>query len=49
MALGSTQIDEARFPRIGDIYQSLDYATAENRVDMDIQAGVGSLRVIAGT
>ncbi len=49
MALGSTQIDEARFPRIGDIYQSLDYATAENRVDMDIQSGVGSLKVIAGT
>ena len=49
MALGSTQIDEARFPRIGDVYQSLDYATAENRIDMDIQGGVGSLRVIAGS
>ena len=48
MALGSTQIDEARFPRVGDIYQSLDYATAANRVDMDIQGGVGSVRVIGG-
>ena len=48
MALGSTQIDEARFPRVGDIYQSLDYGTAENRIDMDIQGGVGSLRVVGG-
>lgn len=48
MALGSSQIDEARFPRVGDIYQSLDYATAANRVDMDIQGGVGSVRVVGG-
>ena len=41
MAIGSTHIDEVRFPRVGDIYQSLDYATAENRIDMDIQGGVG--------
>jgi hypothetical protein len=48
MALGSTQIDEGRFPRVGDVYQSLDYVTAENRIDMDIQGGVGSLKVISG-
>lgn len=46
MALGSTHVDETRFPRVGDIYQSLDYATAENRIDMDIQGGVGSVRVV---
>ena len=45
MALGSNQVDEARFPRMGDGYQSTDYATAENRVDLDIQGGVGSVRV----
>ena len=49
MAIGSTQIDEARFPRVGDLYQSIDYATAENRVDLDIQGGVGSVRVVAGS
>ncbi len=48
MALGSTQIDESRFPRVGDIYQSIDYGTADNRVDMDIQGGVGSLKVVGG-
>jgi Cell wall-active antibiotics response 4TMS YvqF len=45
VGLGSTQVDEARFPRMGDGYQSQDYATAENRVDLDIQGGVGSVRV----
>ena len=46
MALGSNQIDPARFPRIGDVYQSLDYGTAANRVDIDVRGGVGSLRVV---
>jgi hypothetical protein len=49
MAIGSSHIDEVRFPRAGDVYQSLDYATAANRVDMDIQGGVGSVRVVAGS
>lgn len=48
MALGSNQVDPARFPRIGDIYQSLDYGTAANRVDIDVRGGVGSLRVVGG-
>ena len=46
MALGSSAIDEARFPRVGDLYQSIDYGTAGNRVDLDIQGGVGSVRVV---
>lgn len=45
MGLGSNQIDEARFPRMGDGFQSADYTTAENRVDLDIQGGVASVRV----
>jgi hypothetical protein len=45
MTLGSSQIDEARFPRIGDVYQSADYGTAANHVDIDAQGGVGSLRI----
>ena len=48
MTLGSSQIDEARFPRIGDIYQSVDYGTAANRVDIDASGGVGSLRITGG-
>jgi hypothetical protein len=46
MTIGSSQIDEGRFPRAGDVYQSIDYGSAANRVDLDIQGGVGSLRVI---
>lgn len=46
MAIGSSQIDEGRFPRAGDVYQSIDYGSAANRVDLDIQGGVGSLRVV---
>ena len=49
MAIGSNQIDEARFPRVGDVYQSADYDTATDRVDLDVQGGVGSLRVISGS
>jgi hypothetical protein len=46
MAIGSSHVDEARFPRVGDLYQSVDYGTAANRVDLDVQGGVGSLRIV---
>jgi len=46
MALGSTQVDEARFPRSAGGYESPDYATATNRLDIDASGGVGSLKVI---
>ena len=39
MALGSSQIDEARFPRVADGYESPDYATAADRIDLDISGG----------
>jgi hypothetical protein len=48
MALGSNQIDETLFPRMGDGFQSPDYASAANRVDLDIQGGVGSVRIRGG-
>jgi hypothetical protein len=46
MAIGSSHIDESRFPRVGDVYQSIDYGTAANRIDLDVQGGVGSLRIV---
>ena len=49
MALGSAQIDQARFPASGNGYESPDYATATNRVDIDVNGGVGSFRVIGGS
>lgn len=48
MALGTSQVDQARFPRVADGYESPDYAAAANRVEIDISGGVGSVRVIGG-
>jgi Domain of unknown function (DUF5668)/Cell wall-active antibiotics response 4TMS YvqF len=43
--VSSISIDETRFPWIGNLYQSPAYATAPNKVDIDIQMGAGSVRV----
>jgi hypothetical protein len=45
VALGTTQVDTARFPRTGDRYESAGFASAPNRVEIDLQGGVGSFRV----
>jgi hypothetical protein len=42
--LASINVDTARFPRqAGDTYQSPDYDTAANKIDIDVEAGLGSL------
>ena len=46
MALGTTQVDQARFPRTMAGYESLDYVTATNRVDIDVHGGVGAIRIV---
>ncbi len=46
MALGTTTVDEARFPRSPDGYASPDFASAVNRVELDLQGGVGTIKVI---
>jgi hypothetical protein len=43
--LSSINVDSNRFSRMGDIYQSPDYETAANKVEMDIETGVGSADV----
>ncbi len=48
MALGSTEVDVARFPRTADGYESTDYGIAPNRVEIDVQGGVGSVRIGGG-
>jgi hypothetical protein len=48
VVLGSVQVDEFRF-RPWPAAESLDYASAPNRVDIDVQSGVGSLRVRAAS
>ena len=45
MGLGSTSIDETRFPRASGGWASADYETAAQRAEMVIQGGVGSVRV----
>ena len=46
MALGRAQIDQVRFAPTGAGYESPDYATSSNRVDIDVGGGVGSFRII---
>jgi len=48
MALGSAQIDPTHFPASSGGYESPDYATSANRVDIDVGGGVGSLRIVGG-
>lgn len=43
--ISSVSIDPARFPRTGDLYVSPDFETAANRVEMRVEAGVGSIRI----
>lgn len=43
--LAGIKVDSLRFPRVGGVYQSLDFASAENRLDLDIETGVGSISV----
>lgn len=43
--LSGIKIDTNRFPVAGNEYQSVDYATAENRVDILVKSGLGSLSI----
>ena len=45
MGLGSTNVDEGRFPRTADGWASADYVNAPRRADIHIQGGIGSVRV----
>ncbi len=48
MAIGSSQVDEARFPRTATGFESIDYPNAANRIDIDVSGGVGSVKIIGG-
>jgi len=43
--LGSINVDRQRFPRHGSYYQSDDYENAANKVELEIESGVGSVDV----
>lgn len=43
--MASIVVDKRRFPRVGGVYQSEDYATATNKADIHVETGVGSVDV----
>ena len=43
--LSSVHVDEKRFPKSGDIYLSPDFDRAENRVNIRVESGLGSVRI----
>ena len=45
VAAGGLDIDNNRFPRSGNYYQSPNFATASNTVDMTIDAGAASIKI----
>jgi len=38
-------VDASRFPRAGDVYQSPDYETAANKVEIKAEIGAGAIRI----
>jgi hypothetical protein len=43
--LAGINIDQTRFPRQADLYISNDYETSQNKVDIEIQTGVGAIDI----
>ena len=43
--LASFTVNHRRFPREGGVYQSPDYETADNRIDLQFEMGLGSVDV----
>lgn len=45
MGVGALDVDQGRFPWRGDVYESDDFQTAANRVELEIKGGVGQISV----
>ena len=43
--LSSIKVDTNRFAQSGDSYQSMDYATAENKLDIEVKPGLGEINI----
>lgn len=43
--LASVSVDQKRFPKQGGIYQSADFETADNKIDMRIETGMASIEI----
>lgn len=44
--LGEVSVNDGRFPRSGNVYQSPDYDTSERKVEIDAKTGMGALRIM---
>jgi hypothetical protein len=45
VGLVSIDVNQDRFPKQNGYYQSADYESAENKVDIRLEAGVGSIEI----
>jgi hypothetical protein len=46
MVIGATDVDQSRFPSSGSgRFESLDYAGAANRVELDVRGGMGNVTI----
>jgi hypothetical protein len=43
--LAEIKVDQARFPHTGSVYQSSGYDSAENKAEIFVETGVGSVRI----
>jgi hypothetical protein len=44
--IGGVSINPTRFPRVGDdLYESANYATATNKIDLNVDAGIGGISI----
>jgi hypothetical protein len=44
--LSGVKVDTTRFIQSGNVYESPDYAAAANKVEIKVQAGVGSIEIV---
>jgi len=43
--IGSLRVDEARFTKSGNTYQSAEYVSASNKIDIEVDGGRGRVEI----
>lgn len=46
VGLASVSVNQSRFPKLNGHYQSVDYESAENKVDIRIETGLGAIKIL---
>ncbi len=46
VGLATVSVNQSRFPKLNEYYQSVDYESAENKADIRIEAGLGSIEIL---